>query len=586
MKVNQPRSIYLGLFLLLVILSLYYVSISAEILSVDDDNLFTYLYNLDGWSLKNIFVSGGSGYYYRPLLALTWLADAYLWGPHESFMHLENVLLHCANSILVYFITLHLAARRGLKSPYVPLVAALFFGLNPLMTESVNWISGRTDLLAGVFLLTAMLLLVKGLTKNSTLLICGAACAFFVATLAKETALFWFPASLFFVYCFSRDKDRPASDPAGRLNFHTAAPYLLLSLAPAGYFLLRHLALQRGDGGISLALHGVVAGKYEFFDKLRVILKVFGFYLKKLVFPLPLNFAIISVPDWYVAVGIAGLVLCCYLFYRRSVEGSLLLMGVCIISPALLVPLGRMAWTPVAERYLYMPVAFVVMALVILSALKSERGRIPVQAAVILVALLLAGSGYITYKRNLVWHKNLTLFQDCVEKSPDFAPAKNELARALQNSGKYEEAKKIFLSVKLPETDKYRIVSEINRANYMAADNDIKGGIAHLQQLHYTSSQPLYDQYLKALLFLYGKLEATQTELEKKHELKMKQIDLTKELQSYTGDTYLLYRIGQLYFSVKDEVNAAAYFQLAADKSPARAFYKEPARKLAARLRK
>ncbi|HWI41906.1 MAG TPA: hypothetical protein VNX25_10505, partial [Verrucomicrobiae bacterium] len=52
-------------------------------------------------------------------------------------------------------------------------------------------------------------------------------------------------------------------------------------------------------------------------------------------------------------------------------------------------------------------------------------------AASLAVTLLVAGAASATYSRTLVWQKNSTLFRDCLEKNPDFGPAKNELARAL-----------------------------------------------------------------------------------------------------------------------------------------------------------
>lgn len=586
MKEVRIHKSYLILFVVLAVLVVFYSALSAEILSVDDEQLFTYLFNLDSWSFKGLFAGGGSGYYYRPLIGLSWYVDKYLWGPHESFMHLENILLHVANSILVFSITDKLAERYKMASTAAPLAASLIFGLHPLTTEPVNWISGRTDVLAALFILCAMLLLVKGLAKNSVLLDCGAACLFLVGTLAKETALFWFPAALFFVYCCTRENDNGSSNSATRSIIVRLRPYLLLSLVPVCYFVLRHLAFRKGDGAISLAVQGATAGNYDILNKLRITLKVFGFYIKKLVLPLPLNFATVSVSNWYVPVGIAGLLLCCWLFYRRSVVGALLLMASCIIAPALLVPLGRMAWTPVAERYLYMPLAFVVMALVVFVARGSVRNGAPANAVVALIALVITVSGYATYRRNLIWQHNLTLFQDCVAKSPDCAPAKNELARALQSSGRYEEAKRIFITNSVPETDKFRIVSEINRANFMAADKDIDGAIAHLLRLHYSNSQPLYEQYLQSLVDLYGKLQATKQDRASQRLIQLKQIELVKELQEHSGDPYLLYRIGQLYVSVKDMQNAATYFQLAADKAPENAFYKGPAQKLANRLRK
>ena len=359
-----------------------------------------------------------------------------------------------------------------------------------------------------------------------------------------------------------------------------------MSLATAGYFLLRRLAFGKGDGGIQLAVQGATSGSYDLFDKLRVTLKVFGFYLKKLVLPLPLNFATMSVPNWYVPLGIAGILFCCLLLYRRRVSGALFLMAACIISPALLVPLGRMAWTPVAERYLYMPAAFVVIVMVLCCARWSERVGLAANPLVCVTALLITFCGYSTYQRNLVWQHNLTLFEDCVAKSPDCAAAKNELGRALENLGRHEEASRIFLSNQVPAGDKFGIISEINKANYLSRENDVKGAVAHLERLKYTASQPLYDQYLTTLLRLYGVLQAGEDNARRKRKLQVKEIELMKQLQNYTGDSYQLYRIGQLYVSAKDNENAALYFKLAAERAPANAFYKPAAEKLALRLGK
>ena len=584
MTAFRVHRFYLVLFVLLVVLAVFYPAISGEILSVDDDQLLNFLLNREGWSLKDVFIGGGSGYYYRPLLVLTWYADKSLWGAHESFMHLENILLHGANSVLVFYITRELAARYEMRSPSVPLAAALLFGLHPLTTEPANWISGRTDLLAGVFLFSAMLLMLKGLSRNSLPLSAAAACSFFLATLAKETALFWFPAALFFVYCASREWDRASGDQPGRSTGPAVAACLLLSLAPVGYFALRHLAFSREDGGIQLAVQGVTAGNYDLLNKLRVTLKVFGYYVKKVVLPLPLNFATMSVSNWYLPLGIAGILFCCWLLYRRKVSGALLLMAACVISPALLVPLGRMAWTPVAERYLYMPAAFVVITLVICGARWFGRNGVPANAVVTLVAMLIAFSGYATYQRNLVWQHNLTLFQDCVAKSPDCVAAKNELGRALESLGRREEARGIFLSNEVASKEKFRIISDINKANYLARDNDVDGAIAYLERLNYTASQPCYDQYLKTLVRLYGVAEAKVAGAGRKRQLQMKQIELVKQLQVHTGDAYLFYRIGQLYVTAKDTGSAAVYFRLAADKAPETAFYKAAAQKLAFRL--
>src|SRR6185369_1869625 len=162
----QLRKPYALLLIILTVLSVYYSAIFAEILSIDDQKMITGLLNLDDFSLRNVFFPGRA-YYYRPLLALSFIADNYLWGAHESFMHLENILLHAANASFVYLIALKITRMQGSKSASVPLVAALLFALHPIATEPINWISGRTDLIAGLFVLISFHLLLLSLENGS-----------------------------------------------------------------------------------------------------------------------------------------------------------------------------------------------------------------------------------------------------------------------------------------------------------------------------------------------------------------------------------------------------------------------------------
>jgi len=86
-------------------------------------------------------------------------------------------------------------------------------------------------------------------------------------------------------------------------------------LAVIVYFLMRYHALAK-DTGISTAVTGVVGG-YDFVDKIRVSLKVYGFYFKKTFMPWPLNFGIVEVSNWYVLPGII-LVIVLVLLVRRA----------------------------------------------------------------------------------------------------------------------------------------------------------------------------------------------------------------------------------------------------------------------------
>jgi len=578
------KRIYAVLFVILTVLSVYYSSIFAEVLYIDDQQMIDNLLNRDDFTFKGLFLRG-SGYYYRPVNYLTYVADKYLWGLHESFMHLENIILHAFNACLVYFIAVRVAVFQGEDSRTPPLFAALLFALHPIATESVNWISGRTDLLAGFFLLSSLLLLLHGLKSGKSSTVILAAFAFLVAPFAKETALFWLPAALLLVYSFSRNSEHQFPDDLYATLRSHAIHYGALCAVPVAYFVLRHLALIRHDSGIGLAVNGIIKGDdLDLFNKVRITLKVFGFYLKKLVAPLPLNFFINSFSNWYVIVGILGILFCLYLCWRRSLISSLLLMSVCIISPALLVPLAKMALAPVAERYLYMPSAFFAVTVAVGGASLVNRYRLSNFAVTAAAIFILFAAGFATWQRNLVWQTNLAFFQEAVRQNPDNMPMRNDLAKALGNAGKNDEAQRLYLANKMPETEKYHVALEINRARTLVAKKDIKGAVSLLKRVDCPESNPFYITYLQNRMYLNDLLLEQNTDPKLRNTIRLENIELMKKMQLRTGDPYCYYRIGQLCLFAGDKKRAAEYFRLAAEKSPAKSVYKEPARKLAERL--
>jgi tetratricopeptide (TPR) repeat protein len=88
---------------------------------------------------------------WHPLTWLSFQLDATLWGPGSFGFHLTNVLLHAANTALVFL------ALRALTAEFWPsAVAALLFAVHPLRMESVAWVAERKDVLSGFFGLLAL----------------------------------------------------------------------------------------------------------------------------------------------------------------------------------------------------------------------------------------------------------------------------------------------------------------------------------------------------------------------------------------------------------------------------------------------
>ncbi len=119
---------------------------------------------------------------YRPLTVLTFLLDA-LGGISPFRFHLTNVLLHVCCSVLAWTL-----CRRAGLSRFAAGLAGLLFAVHPIHSEVAAGVTfGRSDLLAGAFLLAGMLLYMQRSRSHASYVL--ALVAFFCGLLSKESAL-------------------------------------------------------------------------------------------------------------------------------------------------------------------------------------------------------------------------------------------------------------------------------------------------------------------------------------------------------------------------------------------------------------
>jgi tetratricopeptide (TPR) repeat protein len=99
---------------------------------------------------------------WHPLTWLSLMLDAEIGGPAPAIFHLTNVLLHAANTLLLFGL---LERATGDRWPSV-FVAALF-AVHPLHVESVAWVAERKDVLSTLFWLLATLAYVRWVERPS-----------------------------------------------------------------------------------------------------------------------------------------------------------------------------------------------------------------------------------------------------------------------------------------------------------------------------------------------------------------------------------------------------------------------------------
>jgi hypothetical protein len=110
--------------------------------------------HLAHWSsvLDSFHGPWGHGAAYRPLMRVSYYLDYLLFGRDAAAWHVENVVLHALNALLLAALL-----RRFRMPPMLAVLAALLFVAAPLSSESVDWISGRTTVLCLALMLAATL---------------------------------------------------------------------------------------------------------------------------------------------------------------------------------------------------------------------------------------------------------------------------------------------------------------------------------------------------------------------------------------------------------------------------------------------
>jgi hypothetical protein len=355
------------------------------------------------------FAYGLGHAFYRPLVTFTLAADWALGGGRPLFFHLTNVALHLVVCTLVF-----LFAQRRSGSGLTAAVVTMLFGVMPRLTESVTWIVGRTDVIATLLVLAALLL------AESKKAHWAAGLALFFALLAKEVALIGGAALL-------------AGAAVRVLRRETTLRDELAPLATTLLAVATWATLRSGTSSTApLRLHDV-----------QTFLAGVGQYTLMALTPWNPRAQIGSVhtiEGWAVATGALTVLVVAALAWRwlrsstpwRAVWLAASLGGVVMVSLVALT-----VYTMASDRFLYLPLAF---AAVVAAQRAWARGPLAVGVALAL------GLTVVTARRNELWAEPIHFWQEVHETASPLNPGRSSgLADALYDVSRLEEAHALFL---------------------------------------------------------------------------------------------------------------------------------------------
>ncbi len=441
----------------------------------------------------------------EPLIVrdLSWLIDAKLFGFDNPFgYHFTNTLYHCL-TVVFAFLFLLLFTEKWLPSAF----AAFLYASLAVHGETVGWIMGRKDILAGMFLF--LLLITEVLFQKSeravskvalyatSIVLVGLAC------LSKMSSVVY-PAVLFLVRAFYMFKGNLGASEFVKnalRSFVTLIPHFALALM---IFVWYQGVLQ--DYGLFAR-----AIKFSASEKIAILLLVDPFvllkYLELVFYPSHLS----SMYDW-VGMGaafewydqliamslVAGVILTGLYLLRKKTQYAVLYFGFFI----LLIPYANLVhfgwWY--ANRYIYSAALFLI-ALPCFATYDLYRVRKTVSVAIAVTFLMVLALGKnITEQVEFLekWKSGEALYKYELAESNGALVWKNWLLGYYLTSAQFEpdqQIEKLKTAEKLahdtlggqqPDKDPY----EIAKTFYM---------LGRIQKL---TNQP-YENQLQSLLNAY-----------------------------------------------------------------------------------
>lgn len=518
LKKHSEKIIILSIIVLILII--YWPVQNYGFLNYDDqlyvtDNIKTQS-GLNLYNLKSIFTEPPSEGNWHPVTMLSHALDWWLYRDNAGGHHWTSVIIHILNTVLLFFLFKSMTGAIWQSA----LVAALF-AVHPINVESVAWIAERKNVLSTFFWILTMLFYVCYVKQPSwkrylPILVC------FVLGLMSKPMLVTLPFVLLLVDYWPLKR----VEIQGQINDKKSVP----DQFPAAKQNFLGLIKEKFPLFILSAIFSYLTILMQVYVKAVVDIQTFPLmyragnafisyatYIRKIIWPYDLTVFYpfeYSMSLWHVSISfiiiIVATVLACTYFHKYSFlfVGWFWYLGALV--PVIgLVQVGSQA---MADRYVYVPSIgiFIIIAWG-LSCLLHKR--IPSKTRVLIAVLLIGGLTFMSHQQVKFWKDTLTLFSRTVAMKENNAFAHSNIAGALLEQNKVEEAMSHLQKAITLMPNDYNTLVRKARVYYVRGDHG--SAVATLKRAIKTHPDYLraYDDLYK-ILIANGKTEEALKEYE------------------------------------------------------------------------
>ena len=392
-----------------------------------------------------LFVDATPSNFYRPLQRLTYTLDYWMFAFRPSSYHFTNILLHSAAAIAFFVFALTLLKFYGIverRGVIIAAIASLAWSLHPVHSGVVDYVAGRADALAALFgfaglyclvralrlergewkfyVLSSVALLASALSKESGLVFAGLAIILILLT-RKWRALPRFGIALIFAlasYAALRNEVPPVEVP---------------QLSPAAPALVRPIIAARALAEYA----GIVIGPMNLHMERDVENHPWGF-----------NPASLTAGAWRELQTLAGIIVLGVLLWwtRGSWKRQPPIFALLIFTGVSYLPVcGFFSLNAnIAEHWIYVPLAFLLLAIAVQVTPIIEGNRAAFSWTIAIATLWIVFLGVRTFVRAQDWRDPRTFFTRTIAAGGDSARMLISLGALELSEGHLEKAETLF----------------------------------------------------------------------------------------------------------------------------------------------